>query len=169
MQYWIKSCHFHAVCSSHLLTYVTYLAKMLVHLPGASSDPKITAVAETAWMLCIRDLPRRLKLIRAGTTPILVHPSQSPMYSSRFSMKRAILSPCLKPAFRRKLANWLLYSSNCKQIWNLISYYIDRNSRDCQITCLKVQLSSSKYIQTLSGWLLTVLWNTWETVNCLFW
>ena len=58
----------------------------------------MTAEAETAAMLCIKDFPRRLKLINAGTTPILVQPNQSPTYSSLFSMKRATLSPCLKPA-----------------------------------------------------------------------
>ena len=74
----------------------------------------MTAEAETALMLCISDFPLRLKFIRAGTTPILVQPSQSPTYSSLFSMKRATLSPCLKPAEWRKCASWLLYSSSCK-------------------------------------------------------
>ena len=41
----------------------------------------MTAVAATALMLCINDLPLKLKLMRAGTTPILVQPSHSPMYS----------------------------------------------------------------------------------------
>ena len=87
-----------------LKLFAIFLVK-LSSLPDPSSEPKMTAVAETAWMLCIRDLPRRLKFIRAGTTPILVQPNQSPMYSSLFSMNRATESPCWNPALSRKLAN----------------------------------------------------------------
>ena len=72
----------------------------------------MTADDDAAVMLCIRLRPRRLKLMSAGTTPILQQPSHVPTYSSLFSMKKAMLSPCLKPAASRKLATWLLYSSN---------------------------------------------------------
>ena len=71
------------------------------YLPSAKLSPKMTAVADTALMLCSRDLPRRLKLMRAGTTPTLVQPSHSPMYSGLFSMKSATLSPWRNPADRR--------------------------------------------------------------------
>ena len=72
----------------------------------------MTADADTALMLCIRDFPRRLKLMRAGTRPTLVQPSHSPIYSGLFSMNSATLSPCLNPAPSRKWASWLLYSSS---------------------------------------------------------
>ena len=59
---------------------------------------KIIALQVPALKQCTRLSPSKLVLIREVITPRRDSPNHIMMYSTRFSIKRATESPCLKPA-----------------------------------------------------------------------
>ena len=85
-------------------------------------------VSSTSRVLKNSQTPRRLVLMKAGTTPSLVQPIHIPTCSGLFST-RATLSPCFQPSRSIQLATPLLYSKYLNvQLWSLYYTNVSRTT-----------------------------------------